>query len=86
MGWFLLRRNPGWYLTLFGHAQYPNTEMMPTEEFGRILAKCSTDGASGEGRGLALVPSKFSRSRRISDTTLANYETILRLAMDFVLR
>lgn len=83
LGW--VRREFGRDLTLFGNIEVSDIENMNPEDFEKMVAKSLVDGTSGEGRGFVLMPTSCPYGRKISDSTVANYETMLRLAKDFVL-
>lgn len=77
LGW--VRREYGKDLVLFGNIEVSDIETMKPEEFEKMVAKSLVDGTSGEGRGFVLMPTSCPYGRKITDTTMANYETMLRL-------
>ena len=81
LGW--VRREFGRELTLFGNIEVSDIENMNPPEFERMVAKSLRDGTAGEGRGFVLMPTASPYGRKITDTTMANYQTMLRLATNF---
>lgn len=78
-----VRREYGRDLALFGNLECSDIENMPPSEFERVVARALRDGTSGEGRGFVLMPSSAPYGRHITATTMANYETMVRLATGF---
>lgn len=78
-----VRREYGRDLVLFGNLEVSDIEMMEPPEFEKVVARSLRDGASGEGRGFVLMPSSAPYGRVITEKTLANYETMVRLATAF---
>lgn len=74
-----VRRQYGRDLALFGNLEVSDIEMMPPAEFEKVVAKSLRDGTAGEGRGFVLMPSSAPYGREITPTTMANYETMIRL-------
>jgi len=68
---------------LFGNIEVSDIENMNPPEFERMVAKSLRDGTAGEGRGFVLMPTASPYGRKITDTTMANYQTMLRLATNF---
>ena len=49
-------------------------------EFEKVVAGSLADGTAGPGRGFVLMPSACPCGRTIAPRTMANYETMVRLA------
>jgi hypothetical protein len=81
LGW--VRREFGKDLTLFGNVEVSDIENMNPEDFEKMIAKSLVDGTAGEGKGFVLMPTSCPYGRIITDTTMANYQTMLRLATTF---
>jgi len=79
-----VRREYGKDLVLFGNLESSAVETMPPAEFERVVAKALRDGTAGEGGGFVLMPSACPYGRTITPQTMANYETMVRLATAFV--
>lgn len=78
-----VQRDYGNQLVLFGNLEITDIENMEPSEFEKVVEKSIKDGTSGEGRGFVLMPSASPYGRTISDKTLANYETMVRLVENF---
>jgi uroporphyrinogen-III decarboxylase len=74
-----VRREFGRDLVLFGNLEITDIENMEPPEFERVVARAIEDGASGEGRGFVLMPSASPYGREITERTMANYRTMVRL-------
>jgi len=74
------RREFGRDLVLFGNIEVRDIEYMPPPEFEKVVARSLADGTAGAGRGFVLMPSACPYGRTIPPDTLANYETMVRLA------
>ncbi len=75
-----IRKNYGDKLVLFGNIEIADIENTPPIQFEQIVKKTLADGTDGPGRGFVLMPSACPCGREISPTTLANYQTMVRLA------
>ncbi len=75
-----VRRDYGRDLVLFGNLEITDIENLPPAQFERVVAQSLHDGTAGAGRGFVLLPSAAPYGRTITPTTLANYETMVRLA------
>lgn len=75
-----MRRDYGKDLVLFGNLEASDIENMEPNEFEKLVATAICEGTSGEGRGFVLMPSASPYGRTITPRTMANYETIVRLA------
>ena len=78
-----VRRQYGRQLVLFGNIEAAHIENMPPRQFEKVVAKSLRDGTAGAGRGFVLTPSASPYGRTITPTTMANYETMVRLATSF---
>jgi len=78
-----VRREYGRDLALFGNVEVSDIENMPPREFERVVANSLRDGTEGEGKGFVLMPTSAPYGREITPTTMANYETMVRLATSF---
>lgn len=74
-----VRRDFGKDLVLFGNLEVSDIENLSPPQFERVVAQSLRDGTAGEGRGFVLLPSAGPYGRTITPTTLANYETMVRL-------
>lgn len=79
-----MRGKYGRELVLFGNLEVADIENIEPAEFEKVVRKSLEDGTNGRGRGFVLMPSASPYGRRITPTTMANYETMVRLATDFV--
>ncbi len=75
-----VRREYGRDLALFGNIEVADIENMPPPMFEKVVEKALREGTSGEGKGFVLMPSSAPYGREITDTTMRNYETMVRLA------
>ena len=57
-------------------------ENLAPPAFEKVVARALREGTAGEGRGFVLMPSAAPYGRTITPTTLANYETMVRLAAE----
>jgi hypothetical protein len=76
-----VRREYGRDLVLFGNLEVADIENCEPGEFEKIVEKSLKDGTHGEGRGFVLMPSSAPTGRKITPRMMANYETMVRLAM-----
>jgi uroporphyrinogen-III decarboxylase len=74
-----VRRDYGRDLVLFGNLEIADIENLAPAQFEQVVAQTLRDGTAGEGRGFVLLPSAAPYGRSITPTTLANYETMVRL-------
>ncbi len=79
-----VRERYGSEMALFGNIEIRDIENMPPSEFEHVVAASLRDGTAGEGRGFVLMPSASPYGRTITPTTMANYETMVRLATAYV--
>jgi len=78
-----VRRDYGRDMVLFGNLEIRDIETMAPAQFEPVVAAALRDGTAGEGRGFVLMPSASPYGRTITPTTMANYETMVRLATAF---
>jgi hypothetical protein len=78
-----VRRKYGKDLVLFGNIEFAAIENTEPPEFEKLVEKTLKDGTTGQGRGFVLMPSSAPICRKITPRVLTNYETMLRLAMNF---
>jgi hypothetical protein len=74
-----LRRQYGKAWTLFGNIEVSAIETQPPEVFEATAAAALRAGTSGPGRGFVLMPTASPYGRHISENTMRNYETLIRL-------
>ena len=65
---------------LMGNIEAADIENLPEPVFAKKIAKALREGTAGEGRGFILHPSACPYGREITARTMANYETMVRLA------
>ena len=75
-----VRRDYGRDLVLFGNLEMSDIENLRPAVFEKVVAQALREGTAGEGRGFVLMPSSGPYGRTITRDTLANYETMVRLA------
>jgi len=75
-----LRSDYGRDMVLLGNIESSDIENLPAAAFEKKVVKALTEGTSGQGRGFVLMPSSCPYGRVITPETLANYETMVRLA------
>jgi len=75
-----LRRDYGRDMVVFGNIESSDLENLPPDAFEEKVVKALAEGTSGQGRGFVLMPSSCPYGRVITPETLANYETMVRLA------
>jgi len=75
-----VRRTFGRDLVLFVNIEVADIENLAPEAFENVVARSLADGTAGEGRGFVLMPSACPCGRTITPRTMANYETMVRLA------
>ena len=78
-----VRRQYGKDLVLFGNLESSDIETLAPAAFEKIVRQSLRDGTAGEGRGFVLMPSACPYGRTITASTMANYETMVRLVKEF---
>ena len=78
-----VRRRYGSEMVLFGNLEIADIEGAEPGKFESLVKKTLEDGTSGQGRGFVLMPSAAPNGRKIAPKTMANYETMVRLAANF---
>jgi uroporphyrinogen-III decarboxylase len=78
-----VREKYGRSFILFGNIEVSDIEQLEPEIFEKVAAKVLRDGTSGRGRGFILMPTSAPYGREITPKTMANYETMVRLAVNF---
>jgi hypothetical protein len=78
-----VRREYGKDLVLFGNLELRDIESMEPPDFEKVVAKTLRDGTAGQGWGFVLMPSACPCGRTITPRTLANYQTLVRLATGY---
>ena len=68
---------------LMGNIEVSDIENLPTKEFEKKVITALKEGTEGEGRGFILIPTACPYGRTITPLTLANYERMLALALNF---
>jgi hypothetical protein len=75
-----VRRRYGKDLVLFGNLEVSDIENLEPGAFEKVVARSLREGTRGQGRGFVLMPTACPYGRKISARTMANYETMVRLA------
>jgi len=78
-----VRRQYGRDLALFGNLEVSDIENLEPRAFEGVVRQALRDGTAGPGRGFVLMPTACPYGRTISPRTMANYETMVRLATRF---
>jgi len=76
-----VRRKYGRELVLFGNLEIADIENSEPGDFEKVVEKSLRDGTHGQGKGFVLMPSSAPTGRTITPRMMANYETMVRLAM-----
>ncbi len=72
-----VRKNYGQDLVLFGNLEASDIENLPANQMEMKVVRAIEEGAGGEGKGFVLLPSSCPYGRKLSNTALKNYETIV---------
>ena len=80
-----VRERYGQQLVLFGNIEISDIENLHADRFEEKVERALDEGTAGDGRGFVLMPSAAPYGRTISSTTMRNYETMVRLAEQWVL-
>jgi hypothetical protein len=78
-----VRQRYGKDLVLFGNIEIAAIENLPPDQFEWVVARTLREGTEGEGKGFVLMPSASPYGRTITPTTMANYQTMVRLVREF---
>jgi hypothetical protein len=78
-----VRSRYGKDLVFFGNIEFAAIENTEPAEFEKLVEKTLKDGTTGDGKGFVLMPSSAPISRKITPRILENYQTMIRLAMNF---
>ena len=80
-----VRRQYGKNLVLFGNLEISDIEEAEPAEFEKIVERALKEGTASQGRGFVLMPSSSPFGREITPRTLANYNSMVRLAINYSL-
>ena len=75
-----VREQYGRQMVLFGNIESSDLENLGAAEFEVKVRTALREGTAGQGPGLVLMPSAAPYGRTITPRTLANYQTMVRLA------
>jgi len=78
-----VRRRYGKDLVLFGNIEFAAIENTEPAEFEKLVEKTLKDGTAGQGRDFVLMPSSAPICRKITPRVMKNYQTMIRLAVNF---
>jgi hypothetical protein len=78
-----VRERYGKQLVLFGNLEIADIVSLPTARFTETVKRALDEGTAGAGRGFVLTPSSAPYGRIISEQTLRNYETMVRLTEEW---
>jgi hypothetical protein len=78
-----VRERYGDRLVLFGNLEASDLENLDTSKFREKIVRALEEGTRGEGRGFVLMPSASPYGRNITARTLANYEAMVDLAVNW---
>jgi len=78
-----VRRRYGKDLVLFGNIEFAAIENTEPAEFEKLVEKTLKDGTAGQGKGFVLMPSSAPICRKITPRVMKNYQTMIRLAVNF---
>ena len=68
---------------LMGNIESADVENLAPAEFEKKVVTALSEGTAGDGRGFILQPSACPYGRKITARTMANYETMVRLAKEW---
>jgi hypothetical protein len=74
-----VRERYGRELVLFGNLEITDIENLAPPQFEKVVRQAVAEGTAGTGRGFVLLPSAAPYGRTITPTTLANYQTMVRV-------
>lgn len=75
-----VKQHYGQDMVLFGNLEASDIENLPPDAFEQKVRAALEEGTAGQGRGFVLMPSSSPYGRTITDKTLCNYQTMVRLA------
>ncbi|MHB0999100.1 MAG: uroporphyrinogen decarboxylase family protein [Armatimonadota bacterium] len=78
-----VRKEFGKELVLFGNLEAADVENMEPSQFEKMVERALREGTEGEGRGLVLMPSSCPYGRKITQRTMTNYQTMIRMASNW---
>lgn len=78
-----VRREYGHKWVLFGNIEITDIENLDPSDFQAKVSQALKEGTTGKGRGFVLMPSASPYGRTITQKTLENYSTMVRLAKQF---
>lgn len=74
-----VRKTYGKELVLFGNLEIRDIELLPPDEFEKLVEKTIEEGTFGEGRGFVLMPTACPLGRELPERTLQNYRRIIEI-------
>jgi hypothetical protein len=78
-----VQQRHGRQLALFGNLEVADIESVPPLQFADKVKRALQEGTAGTGRGFVLMPSASPYGREVSECTLRNYETMIRLVEEW---
>jgi len=78
-----VRQQYGRDMVLFGNIEVTDIENLSPQQFEKMVVRALREGTAGDGRGFVLLPSASPYGRTITAQTMANYETMVRLTMNW---
>jgi len=79
-----IREAVGHDTVLMGNIEAADIENLAPAEFEKKVETALREGTAGEGRGFILLPSACPYGRTITARTMTNYETMVRMAKEWV--
>ena len=70
-------------LVIFGNLEITDIENVEPAKFAKVVEKSLRDGTGPNSKGFVLMPSSCPYGRKIPETTLANYRTMVEQAVNF---
>ncbi|MEN6385042.1 MAG: uroporphyrinogen decarboxylase family protein [Phycisphaerales bacterium] len=74
-----VRKKYGSQLVLFGNLEITDIENLPNAQFEEKVKRSIEEGMSGNGRGFVLMQSASPYGRIVSENTIKNYESIIKI-------
>lgn len=78
-----VREHYGHQMALFGNIEATDLENLPTDQFRVKVETALREGTAGQGRGFVLMPSACPYGRVLPPLALSNYETMIRLTVNY---